>query len=438
MLLKFDNSLLHDDVKQSLEVLKVSAMEKFFSLRNKTCEGSEYTGWWDLPEQSAFENLKQIREYCSKIDVPFDLIVVIGIGGSYAGTKAVSEALRHSYADRLLKDLLRYTPIVYAGHNLSEQGMIEVLDLIEEHDPIINVISKSGGTIEPNVAFRIVEETMIKRFGQEAKKRILVTTQNDENPLCELAKKRQYALFPIPQNVGGRYSVFTAAGLLPLLLAGYDTEQLLNGADRLFSELRSGENPDHEVISYASYRKYAWDAGKSMEILAYKEPKLLAFIEWWKQLFGESEGKDGKGLMPIGMSYTTDLHSLGQFVQEGPLCMIETFLNLGPAASLIERRLKIPSDDRHGIKSISSLSNRYISEIEDAAWEASKKAHTQHGVPCVSLTLTQLDEYHLGYLLAFFQVACAVSGLMLEVNPFNQPGVEVYKKEMHTLLHAKD
>lgn len=432
MLLTLGTNVLSEDTLKKIEELESSALEKLTSLKEKTCVGSEFTGWWDWPEHSGFEALRQIRE--RRIDVSFDLVVVVGIGGSYAGTKAISDALRHQFADQTMNVSQRYLPIVYAGNNLSERSLLELLDLMEEHDPVINVISKSGGTIEPNLAFRILEESLYKRFGDEAAKRIFVTTQDDKNPLCELSQKRHYALFPIPQNVGGRYSVFTAAGLLPLTLAGYDTKQLLAGADRLFSEFRGELSAKHPVVQYACFRKFAWDEGKSLDILSYREPKLAALIEWWKQLFAESEGKEGRGLMPMGMSYSTDLHSLGQYLQEGPACMIESFLDVGPVRSITETRVKIPVDDRGDNKSMQFLFNRYVSEIDEAVWKASQKAHSERGVPCIELKLSQLDEYHLGYLLAFFQVACGIGALLLEVNPFNQPGVEIYKKELHKLL----
>ena len=434
MLLTVGTSLLPEAMLVEIEELLPEAFHKLSLLKNKTCTGAEYTGWWEWPEKGGFDELRKIRTAVQRIEVPFDLVVLIGIGGSYAGTKAVVEALRHNYADWMIHAPQHYLPIVYAGNNLSERGMLELLELMEEHEPIVNVISKSGGTIEPNVAFRIIEESLRKRFGKESAKRILVTTQNDKNPLCELAEKRGYSLFPIPRDVGGRYSILTAAGLLPLTLAGYDAEQLLAGGDMFFSSVRDITSPQHPVLQYACFRKVAWEMGKKLDILAYREPKLAALTEWWKQLFGESEGKDGKGLMPMGMSYTTDLHSIGQYLQEGPSTMIETFLNVGPTAALVEKRVKVPVDELGDNKAMRFLFNRYLGELDEAAWQASQKAHAHRGVPCLELNLSKLDEYHLGYLMAFFQTACAVSGLLLEVNPFDQPGVEVYKKELYKLL----
>lgn len=432
MLLSLGTHVLAEDTRKKMESLESTALEKLYSLKERTCLGSDFLGWWDWPEHAGFEVLRQIQS--RRFDVSFDLIVVVGIGGSFAGTKAVAEALRHQYADQTLNVSQRYLPIVYAGNNLSERSLLELLDLMEEYDPVINVISKSGGTIEPNLAFRILEESLYKRYGHDAAKRIFITTQSDKNPLCELAGKRAYTTFPIPEDVGGRYSVFTAAGLVPLTLAGYDTKQLLAGADRLFSEFRSDASAKHPALQYACFRKCAWDEGKTLDILAYREPKLAALVEWWKQLFAESEGKDAKGLMPMGMSYSTDLHSLGQYLQEGPACMIESFLDVGPLRSLVETRVKIPVDDISENRSVEFLFNRYLSDVDEAAWKASLNAHSERGIPCIELKLSHLDEYHLGYLLAFFQVACGVGALLLGVNPFNQPGVEIYKKEMHRIL----
>ena len=435
MPLKLKTLQVNPEIQNHMDQGVTNALSKLQDLKNKTCVGAESTGWWDWPKEKGFEDLKKIKAHIKTLGVHYDLVLVIGIGGSYAGTRAIAETLRHQFADQLHTPT-KFLPIVYAGHNLCEQSLMEVLDLIEQHEPIINVISKSGSTIEPNVAFRIFEDLMNQRYGQESQKRILVTTQEDKNPLHELALKRGYAVFPIPENVGGRYSVLTAAGLLPLQLAHYDTEQLLSGADRLFSELRDADNlrEDHPLIPYVCLRHAAFSMGKSIEVLSYQNPKFSAFVEWWKQLFAESEGKDGKGLMPLGMAYTTDLHSLGQFLQEGPASMMETFLKLGPEAKAIERKIRVPHDETGENQSLGFLFHRYVSEIDEAAWTASQTAHSQRGLPCVELSLAHRDAYHLGYLLAFFQVACAVSGLMLEVNPFNQPGVEVYKKELYRIL----
>lgn len=433
MLVKLGTQHLDESSSKKLEALKPQAFSKLQSLIEKNCEGSEHTGWWEWPEHYGFESLRQIREHILKIDVTYNLIVVVGIGGSYAGTKAVADALRHQFSDQLFNVPQRYLPIIYAGNHLSERGLVELLDVMDEYEPIVNIVSKSGSTIEPNVAFRILEESMHKRFGREASRRIFVSTQSDKNPLHQLAEKRNYKVFPIPQSVGGRYSVLTCVGLLPLSLAGYDCEQLLSGADRLFSELR--EDPsEHTVLQYASFRKMGWDEGKILDVVSYKEPKLASLIEWYKQLFAESEGKEARGLMPMGMCYSTDLHSLGQYLQEGPACMIESFVNIGPSSSFLEKRVKIPEDDTVENKNLNFLFKRYVNEIDQAAWEASQAAHAQRGVPCIELKVPQLDEYHLGYLIAFFQCACAVSALLLDVNPFNQPGVEVYKKKLYEIL----
>ncbi len=433
MLLQLGTHYLTENILQDINAIKPEAYTKLNSLKEKNCVDAQNTGWWNWPEESGFQDLRHIREVLLNLDIAYDIVVVIGIGGSYAGTKALSEAMRHQFADQLVNED-RYVPVVYLGNNLSERAFLEVLELLEQREPIVNVISKSGNTLEPNIAFRVLEEVLIKRFGKEAQKRIFVSTQTEKSSLFELAQFRNYRVFPIPSNVGGRYSVLTTVGLLPLSLAGYDTEQLLAGADRLFEELRGDVSKDHPVLTYAAFRKYAWNEGKALEVLSYREPKLASLIEWWKQLFAESEGKEGKGLMPMGMGYTTDLHSLGQYLQEGPSNMIETFLNIGPAKSLVEKRLKIPVDEIGANKHLNSLYGRYVNDIDYAAWEASQKAHSQRGVPCLEMKVSHLDEYHLGYLFAFFECACAISALLLDVNPFDQPGVEVYKRELMNLV----
>lgn len=405
-------------------------------LREKTCRGAEYTAWFDWPAQKGFDTLKMIRGQLAEISVPYDLVLVVGIGGSYAGAKAVEDALRHGFRE-WIPDAGNLVPIVFAGQNISETSLVEMLELLETREPIVNVISKSGTTLEANIAFRVIEQSLWKRYGKEAKERILVTTQIEGSFLHELATKRGYRSFDLSPNIGGRYSVLTTVGLVPLMLAGYDGEELLSGADLLFSELRNEVSDTHPVLQLASARKTAWDKGTAIDVLSYNDPKLTSFVEWWKQLFGESEGKEGKGLFPAGMLYSTDLHSLGQYMQEGPANVMETFLFTREMGRLghIEKRIKIPGDglgrenDRFGF-----LQGRYVEEVNTAAMMASIKAHSARGLPCLSLSVPRFDEFYLGYLFAFFETCCAISGALLGVNPFDQPGVEVYKKELYKML----
>jgi glucose-6-phosphate isomerase len=412
-------------------------------LRSKKCAGAEWTGWFDWPREHGFELAKQISDYTSNLDVYCDTVLTIGIGGSYLGTRAVADALSHPYAAFMGRSGRnpRRPLMIYAGHHVSEASLVEVLDLLEERQPIVNVISKSGTTTEPAVAFRVIRAYMEKRFGKaEAARRIVATTDRKKGALRRLADEAGYKTFEVPDDVGGRYSVLTAVGLVPLALGGFDIQKLLQGADDMFASLRHGEAQDHPALAYAAYRKAAFDAGYRVELMAYAEPRLANIIEWWKQLFGESEGKSGMGLLPAGLSYTTDLHSLGQYVQDGVRNLIETFLTIEEpplAESLgvhaVERRLRVPHA-ADNTDELGYLEGRLIGEVNQAAMQATKVAHFDGGVPCLSLTLSRLDEEGLGGLFAFFETACALGGALLGVNPFDQPGVEAYKRNLFGLL----
>jgi glucose-6-phosphate isomerase len=411
------------------------------SLVAKECSGYEFTGWFDWPEQRGFALAEDITSYCENLDVAYDTVVVVGIGGSYLGTRAVCDALKHDFSVVTSSLGQPKAQIFYAGHNLSEIGLIELLEVLEKCQPIVNVISKSGTTTEPSVAFRILRNYMEKRYGQDgANRRIVATTDGQRGALRKLADEAGWKTFEVPDDVGGRYSVLTAVGLLPLSLAGFSISELLSGADKVFEELKAcsqKEGSSHPVLSYAACRKVAWDSGKRIEILAYGEPKFASLVEWWKQLFGESEGKSGFGMFPSGLSCTTDLHSLGQYLQDGPRNLLETFLYVQDEVSRdsrhIERRLQIPvlgrDDDGLGY-----IERRYLSEVNQAAMEATKIAHFEGGVPCLQLSMPRRDEQSLGALIAFFETACAVSGSLLGVNPFDQPGVEAYKTNLFGLM----
>jgi glucose-6-phosphate isomerase len=328
--------------------------------------------------------------------------------------------------------------IVFAGHHLSETGLIETLDLLEDRLPIVNVISKSGTTTEPSVAFRIIRNYMESRFGrQEAARRIVVTTDKEKGALKQVAREEGYQSFVVPDDIGGRYSVLSPVGLVPLALGRWDTKALLEGADQLFGELKGENRGSHPVLQYAAARKAAFDEGKRVEILSYINPKAAYLVEWWKQLFGESEGKDGLGLFPAGMAYTTDLHSLGQYVQEGVRNILETYLffeqeQVSQSAS-IERQLRVPKA-ADNLDQLGYLENRRLREINEAAMLATQVAHFDGGVPSMTLSVPQFDEFGIGALFAFFETACAVSGSLLGVNPFDQPGVEAYKKNLFGLM----
>ena len=425
--------------EKSLEFLN-KAMESLKSLQAGDCAGGEFTSWYHWPKNHGFELLKQIEDWKEKFDPAYDTVVVCGIGGSYAGALAVEQALSHSH-QHILEGAGKSQgkkSILYAGHNLSETGLIELLEALEFKLPIINVISKSGTTTEPSVAFRVLYSYLQERFGkEEAKKRIVVTTDASKGVLRQLATDSDFPSFSIPDGVGGRFSVLTAVGMVPLCLAGYPTQEILQGADDLFTSLDPENlNSEHPCLQLAAVRRAAWESGKAIDILSYGEPKLNGLVEWWKQLFGESEGKENKGLFPAGMIYSTDLHSLGQFLQDGNPCILETFLFIesqSTSENQIEKRLKVPGftlgDDK-----LQYLEGKYVAEIGSAAMKAALEAHSERGVPCVSLSIPSLSPYYIGQLLAFFEVVCSVSALLLEVNPFNQEGVEAYKTNLFRIM----
>lgn len=439
----FDSRFFSEELRAKAHALTADAAAHLEQLRRKACVGSEWTGWFDWPRERGFALAKEITDYTASLDVYCDTVLTIGIGGSYLGTRAVADALSHPYAAFVGRSGRnpRRPLMIYAGHHVSEASLVEVLDLLEERQPIVNVISKSGTTTEPAVAFRIVRAYMEKRFGKlEAARRIIATTDRKKGALRRLADEAGYKTFEVPDDVGGRYSVLTAVGLVPLALGGFDIQKLLQGADDMFASLRQSDLKGHPVLEYAVHRKAAFDAGYRVDLMAYAEPRLANIIEWWKQLFGESEGKAGLGLLPAGLAYTTDLHSLGQYVQDGVRHLIETFLTIEEAPSAeslgahaAERRLRVPSASDN-IDELGYLEGRFISDVNQAAMVATKVAHFDGGVPCLGLTMARLDEENIGALFAFFETACALGGALLGVNPFDQPGVEAYKKNLFGLL----
>lgn len=427
------------DLRWDSPELSETATQSLLTLKEKNCPGREWTGWVDWPENKGFQLLSHIIEWKNDLHQDWDCVVVCGIGGSFAGTKAVDDAFRHTYLShsRQIQNRTGHLPIYYAGNNLSEKNLSDLLEALNAHQPMLCVISKSGTTTEPGVAFRVLRSYFEMRFSGSASERIIAITDSESGSLRDLANEKKYRQFPIPGDIGGRFSVFTAVGLVPLALAGYDISELLGGADQVFKSLsREDCQSEHPVLKLAAFRKAAWDAGKTVDIMSYREPGLKGLVEWWKQLFGESEGKQGKGLFPASMLYSTDLHSLGQFLQDGNPCMIQTFLNTSEyngSSESIEKRVKVPhsTDGKDGL---SYLAGRYIDEINQAAMSAGMDAHGSRGVPCIEIKVRKTDLWTLGGLLAFFQASCAVSALMLNVNPFDQPGVEAYKKNMFKIL----
>jgi len=427
-------------LSKSAAQYEFEAVKALKAIANHSCVGSEWTGWYGWPEREGIALQAEIKAFQESCKVPYDTIVVVGIGGSYLGTKAISDLYLHSFAIALrgAGKATGLAEIVYLGQHLSEAGMLETLDYLDQRQPLVVVVSKSGTTTEPGVAFRVVKTYLEERFGKdETRSRIIAITDEKTGALRQLATAEKYKTFDVPGDVGGRFSVLTAVGLVPLTMSGIDCAALLRGADGLFRSLKD-VSATHPVIQYATFRMAAFAAGKRIEILAFNEPKVAALAEWWKQLYGESEGKGGAGLFPASVCYTTDLHSLGQYVQDGARTMIETFLTIKtpmPTVSAPTRRLTVPRsakgdpDDQLGY-----LEGRAVHEINEAAMTGTKMAHRDGGVPCLEIVIESLSPAHLGELLAFFEVACGVSGALLGVNPYDQPGVEAYKTNLFELL----
>lgn len=437
-IVSLDSRFFSEALRQGAHEYRKAALKALQDLQQSKGEAAQWGGWYDYPKRLGFSLVRDVLKFKEGLTAHYDLVLVIGIGGSYLGTRAVADALNHTYLGLVDPKVSGNRPmLVYAGHTLTENHLIELLDLLERKQPIVNVISKSGTTTEPSIAFRVVRNYMEKRFGaDEARRRIVVTTDKDSGALRKMTQENQYASFVVPDDIGGRYSVLTAVGLVPLALAGINIEKLMQGADAEFSGLDKAD-VDHPALQYAALRQAAMDAGKTVDMMVYADPKLYHFVEWWKQLFGESQGKQGKGMFPAGLSSTTDLHSLGQFAQEGARTTMETFLNFQSSRSAfgrdVERQLKVPhaadNSDQLGY-----LEGRLVDEVNQTAMLGTKLAHYDGQVPCLEIKADTLNEYTLGQLFAFFETACAVGGALMGVNPFDQPGVEAYKKNLFALL----
>ena len=399
-------------------------------LHRRANDEKDFVGWLDLPVNYDKEEFKRIKKAAKKIKKESDILVVIGIGGSYLGARAVIEALTSSFNNLLPTKQRKYPQILFAGNNLSSNYLNELIEYIGNKDFSVNVISKSGTTTEPAIAFRIFREILENKYGiDEARSRIYATTDKEKGALKALAQKEGYETFVVPDNVGGRYSVLTAVGLLPIATAGIDIDKLMEGA-RIAEERYNDSNLKYnECYQYAVARNILYKLYKNTEILVNYEPKLHYFTEWWKQLYGESEGKDQKGIFPAGVDNTTDLHSMGQYIQEGRRCLFETVLSVKEPKTDI----KINPDDDN-LDGLNYLAGKTLDYVNKKAMEGTIKAHVSGDVPNIQITMNKLDEENLGELIYFFEKACAMSGNILGVNPFNQPGVEEYKKNMFKLL----
>lgn len=391
---------------------------------------NDFVGWLSLPTDYDKDEFKRIKKAAKKIKKESDILVVIGIGGSYLGARAVIEALTSSFDNYMPTKNRKNPKVLYVGNNLSPNYINELIEYIGDKDFSVNVISKSGTTTEPAIAFRIFREILENKYGiDEARSRIYATTDKEKGALKTLAEKEGYESFIVPDNVGGRYSVLTAVGLLPIAVAGIDIDKLMEGARIAQDRYNDSNLKYNECYQYAVVRNILYKLYKNTEILTNYEPKMHYFTEWWKQLFGESEGKEQKGILPIGVDNTTDLHSMGQYIQEGRRCLFETVLSIENPNS----NIKINSDDDN-LDGLNYLAGKTLDFVNKKAMEGTIKAHVSGDVPNIKITMDKLDEINMGQLIYFFEKACAMSGSILGVNPFNQPGVEEYKKNMFKLL----
>jgi glucose-6-phosphate isomerase len=398
------------------------------TLKEGTGAGNDFLGWLTLPDEISTQ-LDKIEKKAEQLRSLSDTTVVIGIGGSYLGAKAVIEGLSHSFTPLLKK---KHHEIIFAGQNICEDYMSDLLEILEDRNYSIIVISKSGTTTEPAIAFRILKDHLEKKTGKiKAAERIVAITDGKRGALRSLAETNGYDTFVIPDNIGGRYSVLTPVGLLPIAVSGIDIRALVKGAQAMAEASVNNKNgAANPVLIYAAARNLALSTGRPIEILVGFTPKLHYFSEWWKQLFGESEGKDGKGIFPASVDFTSDLHSMGQYIQDGQRILFETIISVKEPG----KKLTIPLE-KDDSDQLNYLAGRRLSEVNHNAETGTILAHNDGNVPVIKIEIPMLDEYYTGQLIYFFELACAVSGYILDVNPFDQPGVEAYKKNMFALLN---
>ncbi|WP_125152886.1 glucose-6-phosphate isomerase [Clostridium rectalis] len=399
-------------------------------LHNGTGVGSDFTGWVDLPINYDVDEFFRIKKAADKIKGNSEALVVIGIGGSYLGARAAIEMLCHTFHNNLSKENINSPKIFYVGNNISSTYMQDLLEIISDMDFSINVISKSGTTTEPAIAFRIFKDLIEKKYGKEkAKERIFVTTDKKKGALKTLANNEGYETFVIPDNVGGRYSVLTAVGLLPIAVSGIDIDEVMEGAKECREHCLDYSIENNECYKYAAARNALYRKGKNVEIIANFEPCLHYFGEWWKQLYGESEGKDGKGIFPASVDFSTDLHSMGQYIQDGLRVIFETFINVESPRKSIHIDL-----DNENLDGLNFLAGKTMDFVNKQAFKGTSLAHNDGGVPVITVNIPKLTPYYFGYTVYLFEKACGISGYILGVNPFDQPGVEAYKRNMFALL----
>ena len=426
--LKYNNTNI---TKRMIQDYAKEVEKNHKELHKRALDEEDFVGWLELPTDYNKEEFKRIKKAAKKIAKESDILVVIGIGGSYLGARAVIESLTSTFYNLLSEKQRKYPQILYVGNNLSPNYMNELIEYIGNKDFSVNVISKSGTTTEPAIAFRIFREILENKYGiDEARSRIYATTDKQKGALKTLAENEGYEQSVVPDNIGGRYSVLTAVGLLPIAVAGIDIDKLMEGARTAQERFDDSDLKYNECYQYAVIRNILYSKmNKTTEILVNYEPKMHYFTEWWKQLYGESEGKENKGIFPAGVDFTTDLHSMGQYIQEGRRDLFETVISIKtPKNDIIIN----PDDDN--LDGLNYLSGKTMDYVNKKAMEGTIKAHVDGDVPNIEIEMNKLDEKNIGELIYFFEKACAMSGMILGVNPFNQPGVEKYKKNMFHLL----
>ena len=399
-------------------------------LTSKTGAGNDFVGWVDLPETYDKDEFARIKKAAEKIKNDSEVLVVIGIGGSYLGAKAAIEFLSHSFYNNLPKDKRKTPEIYFAGTNMSGVYLQHLIDVVGDRDFSVNVISKSGTTTEPAIAFRVFKKMLEEKYGkEEAAKRIYATTDKAKGALKTLATAEGYETFVVPDNVGGRFSVLTAVGLLPIAAAGIDIDDLMAGAKDAMNDFANKNMDENQALQYAAVRNILHRKGKDLELMVNYEPRVHYLAEWWKQLFGESEGKEGKGLYPTSADFSADLHSLGQYIQQGQRLFFETVVSIGKP----EVEFVIESD-KENLDGLNFIAGKTLDYVNKKATDGVILAHVDGNVPNLGINIPEVTPYHLGYTFYFFEKACGVSGYLLGVNPFDQPGVEAYKKNMFALL----
>lgn len=417
--------------ENELQSIKVEVEKAARVLEEKSGKGNDFLGWLDLPINYDKEEFTRIKKAAEKIKSDSEVLIVVGIGGSYLGARAVIEALSHSFYNSLSKSNRKTPEIYFAGQNISGRYLKHLIEIIGDRDFSVNVISKSGTTTEPAIAFRVFKELLEKKYGEAAKERIYATTDKVKGALKKIADEKGYEKFVIADDIGGRFSVLTAVGLLPIAVAGINIDEIIEGAKKAREDFKANFDVN-DCYKYAAIRNILYRKGYLVELLANYDPRVHYISEWWKQLYGESEGKDKKGIFPASVDLTTDLHSMGQYIQDGQRNLMETIINIENTDEDL-----VIKEEKEDLDGLNYLAGENLSYINSKAFEGTLLAHIDGGVPCMVINIPEMNPFNMGYLIYFFEKACAVSGYILDVNPFDQPGVESYKKNMFALLGKK-